>query len=312
MRVTLIVNTTASSVTPRARVVIQKALSADHDVEVVETARRGHASRIANGAARAGAEVVVVMAGDGTLNEAADGLAGTQTALAALPGGSTNVYARTLGIPDDPVEATGQLLTALANRSFRRIGLGAVNGRRFLFHTGVGFDAEVVKQVERRSFLKRWLAHPLFIFAAFTTRFRHFDHRHPHFDVVIPPRGGDGEGEVIEGCYFAIVQKTDPYTYLGRRPISLSPHTNVGTPLAITAFRTLTFGDVLPAAASAMWKGRLLRRNPRIDQRFDLTDFTVRAYTQVPYQVDGDYLGEAQELRFTYEPDLLTIVTPAR
>ena len=98
---------------------IQKALGAEHDLEMMETSRRGHAARLARGAARRGVEVVAVLGGDGTLNEAADGLVGTETALAPLPGGSTNVYARTLGIAHDPVDATTQLLGSLERRSFR-------------------------------------------------------------------------------------------------------------------------------------------------------------------------------------------------
>src|SRR4029453_3807917 len=146
VKVLLLVNSVASSVTPRSRVVIGKALSADHDVPVAETSPRGHAPPPAPGARGAG--------GAGTLNEAANGLAGTATALAPLPGGSTNVFARTIGLPNDPIEATGVLLDPLARHSIRRVGLGSVNGRYFLFHTGVGFDAAVVEQVERRSALK--------------------------------------------------------------------------------------------------------------------------------------------------------------
>lgn len=305
---TLIVNTTASSVTPRVRVVIQKALSADHDVEVVETARRGHAARLARGASKAGAEVVVVMGGDGTLNEAADGLSGTETALAPLPGGSTNVYARAVGYSNDPVEATAQLLDALANRSLHRIGLGVVNGRRFLFHVGVGFDAAVVEQVERRSFLKRYFAHPLFVFSAFTTWFRHYEHEKPRFSIDLPAGAGR---ETFDDGYFAIISKTDPYTFLGSRPFHVAPETTIETPLAVTLFRTLAIGTLLPAAASALWKGRLLARNPRIARRTHLHEFVVRGHGPVPYQVDGDYLGTADELRFTYEPESLTLVCPA-
>src|ERR1700730_12896677 len=113
MRLLLIVNTSASSVTPRGRVVIQKALGADCDVHMVETSRRGPGTRLAQGTAAEGIDVVGALGGDGTLNEAANGLAGTSTALAVLPGGSTNVFARTIGFANDPIEATGQLLVAL-------------------------------------------------------------------------------------------------------------------------------------------------------------------------------------------------------
>ena len=127
-----------------------------------------------------------MLGGDGTQNEAANGLAGTQTALASLPGGSTNVFARTIGLPNDPIEATGVLLDALAKKSIRRIGLGSVNDRYFLFHTGVGFDAAVVRQVERRDTYKRWFGHPLFIYATVVTWLRHYDRRHPHFRCGSP------------------------------------------------------------------------------------------------------------------------------
>src|SRR5690242_8170474 len=135
----LLVNSSASSVTPRGKVVIQKALSADHDVSVAETNRRGHATRLAQGAARDGFDVVVALGGDGTLNEAANGLAGTDTALAALPGGSTNVFARTIGMAPKISRAAPQLQAALARSdTMRTFGLGTVSNdaagvRHFLF-----------------------------------------------------------------------------------------------------------------------------------------------------------------------------------
>ena len=150
MKLLLIVNPSASSVTARTRIVIQKALSADHRLEVAATTRRGHATRLAQSAANDGMDVVVVLGGDGTLNEAANGLAGTDTALAALPGGSTNVFARTIGLPDDAVEATGALLDAIEAASIRRIGLGAINDRYFLFHAGIGFDADFKARLFQR------------------------------------------------------------------------------------------------------------------------------------------------------------------
>ena len=103
------VNSFASSVTARNTVVVHRALSRGHDVEIVETNRRGHATRFAHDAARRGVDVVIGFGGDGTLNEVATGIAGTDTALGVLPGGSTNVFARTLGLPNDPVAAVDQL-----------------------------------------------------------------------------------------------------------------------------------------------------------------------------------------------------------
>ena len=159
------VNSFASSVTARNTVVVHRRLSRDHDVEIVETNRRGHATRFAHDAARRGVDVVVGFGGDGTLNEVATGIAGTDTALGVLPGGSTNVFARTIGLPNDPVAAVELLADGIDAGDLRPIGLGQVNGRFFCFHTGVGYDAAVVATVERRASLKRWLGHPLFITA---------------------------------------------------------------------------------------------------------------------------------------------------
>jgi diacylglycerol kinase family enzyme len=304
VRVLLIVNTAASSVTLRSRVVIQKALAADHDLEVAETSRRGHAERLAHSAALDGTDVVAVMGGDGTLNEAANGIIGSQTALFPLPGGSTNVFAQTIGVESQPIDATAQLLAALGRRSFRRIGVGNVEGRRFLFHVGLGFDAAVVAQVERKAALKRYASHPLFVTSAFLTWFRHYDRSRPRFSVELD------DGEPVVGCYFGIVSKTDPYTFLGTRPISVAPDAGLETPLALTAFRTLSVGALIGAAASAMGSGRYIRRHPRISNRSAIHGMTVIGDGPFPYQVDGDYLGEADRLRIVYEPDALTIVMP--
>lgn len=328
MRLLLLVNSEASSVTPRSRVVIGKALSADHEVTVAETSRRGHATRLAQGAAADGLDAVVILGGDGTLNEAANGLAGSDCALAALPGGSTNVFARTIGLPNDPVEATGALLEALARGSIRRVGLGSVNGRYFLFHTGVGFDAAVVAQVERRGGLKRYAGHPLFLYAAVDTWLRHYDRSRPHFEVSFDVTGGaeaapevDDEtggharrrGDRVEDGYLTIVLNTSPYTYLGNRPLNLSPTTTLDRSLTAITLRTMASARLLPVIASALGTGRRLRRNRWVDYRTDLPAVEVRprgGTGRIPYQVDGDYLGEVEGLSFRHEPAVLNLALP--
>jgi diacylglycerol kinase family enzyme len=304
VRVLLIVNTTASSVTARKRVRIQQALGAAHDLEVAETSRRGHAARIARGAARRGVEVVAVLGGDGTLNEAADGLVGTETALAPLPGGSTNVYARTLGIAYDPLDATSQLLGSLERGSFERIGLGQVNGRYYLFHAGIGFDASVVSWVERHSAIKRYAAHPLFVVAAFDTWLRTYDHSHGRFVVTL------GSGEVIEGGTMAIVSKTSPYTYLGHRPLVVAPAAGLHTPLSVTVVQARHAPAMLSLAAAALLSPDALHRHPNVQHRDGVTQATITGTEPFPYQVDGDYLGEVTRLDFGYESDVLTLVVP--
>ena len=305
MRILLIVNAFASSVTARSMVVINKAFSADHDVNLVETSRRGHATRLALGAANEGYDAVVVMGGDGTLNEAANGLMGTDTALGVLPGGSTNVFARQIGLPNDPIEATGVLLDALATGSIRPIGLGTVDGRCFLFHTGLGFDAAVVEQVERRSSLKRYAGHPLFVYAGFATWFRHFDHSRPRMAVHL------GNGRVVDDAYLTIVLNTSPYTYLGNRGLDLMPEATLDNGLSVVALRTMDFVKTLGLIGSAIGSGRHLRSSRHAVLAHDLTELTVVGHGTFPYQVDGDFLGHAETLKFEHRPEALRLVVPA-
>jgi len=307
VRILLVVNATASSVTPRKRVVIQKALGADHQLEVAETSRRGHATRLARAASLDGFDVVAVLAGDGTLNEAANGLAGSDTALAPLPGGSTNVFARSLGIVNEAIDATSQLLSSLERDACKRVGLGKADGRYFLFHTGVGFDAEIVHQVERRSAkssFKRYAAHPIFFLATFDTWFRHYDHSRPRFDIELD------NGEVISDCILAIVSNTTPYTYFGTRPIVAAPDANLDRPLFLTAFRSRHAVTITRLGISALASGRTLHRHRSVAHRRDLTGFTIVGHGPFPWQADGDYLGEVERLPFRWEPNALKLVVP--
>jgi diacylglycerol kinase family enzyme len=308
VKVLLLVNTSASAVTARARVVIRKALSADHSVTMAETSRRGHATRLAQGAAADGLDAVVVLGGDGTLNEAANGLAGSSTALGVLPGGSTNVFARTIGMTNDAVEATEELLAAMAAgpQGRRRIGMGSVNGRYFLFNVGMGFDAAVVAQVEKRGALKRYAGHPLFVYAAFATWFRHYDRTRPRFAVR-----AEGAGIAVDGAGFAIVQNTNPYTYLGAIPLNTAPAAGFDRGLSLMAFRSIRFDVLVGAAASALRSGRHLRRSRRIVTADDLAAIDVTGFGPFPYQVDGDYLGEVERLELRHHPDCLDLFVPS-
>lgn len=284
---------------------IQKALSADHDVAIAETNRRGHAARIAQGATANGTDVVVAFGGDGTINEAANGVAGTTTALAPLPGGSTNVFARAIGLPNDPIEATGSLRNALASDEIRRVGLGRANGRYFLFHVGIGFDAAVVGQVERRAAMKRYAGHALFVYATFSTWFRHYDRSRPRFAVR------HDDGSIVDDGYFAVCLNASPYTYLGNQPLQLSPHAALERQLAMVTFRTLGLSKILWAGRLALGGGGL-GRLAYVDEHADVADIVVKGHAPFPYQVDGDYLGEVERLVLTHEPDALRLVTPSR
>jgi diacylglycerol kinase family enzyme len=302
LRIRLVVNAFASSVTARNTVIVHQVLSRGNDVDVVETNRRGHATRFSQDAARQGVDVVIGYGGDGTLNEVATGVAGTATALGVLPGGSTNVFARTLGMPNDPVLAVQQLADGINNRHIEPIGLGQVNGRYFCFHTGVGYDAAVVREVEKHGSLKRWAGHPLFIYAGVRTMSR-YDRSNPHFEVSF----ADGH-RVTEG-YFTIVLNTNPYTYLGNRPLDLSPAANLERGLVVITFKTLKVMAVLRSLGGAL-RGGGVKPSATLDVREDVSAFTVSHHEPFPYQLDGDYLGETKALDFRHVPDAIRLVRP--
>lgn len=300
----LIVNPSASSVTPRSQVLIQRTFNRDHDVELVETTRRGHATRLAEDAAARGFDGAIVLGGDGTLNEAANGLIDSDTALLPLPGGSTNVFARTLGLPDDPFDAAAVVLRAFEEKQMNRVGLGTANGRSFLFHAGIGFDAAVVEQVERNSDLKRYLSHPLFAYKAVATWARHFDRKNPHFRVEF------ADGTTIDDGYFMVALNTNPYTYLGSIPFDIAPEADLDRALAVVTIRSLRADHLLQVAAGALMGNPRLTAGRTIDHQSDLTTFAVTADEPFPWQLDGDFLGRLTRVEFTHRPNALLLVRP--
>ena len=324
LRILLIVNTAASSVTGRRRVLIHKALSADHEVRMIATQRRDHASKLARSAASDGADAVVVLGGDGTLNEAANGLVGSDTALAVLPGGSTNVFARILGLPDDPIDAVAGLLDALEGSAVEPIGLGSVNGRYFLFHCGIGFDAAVVAEVERRGPWKRWAGHPLFIYAAVATWLRGVDRRRAPLAVRYPnddagsasSAGGeeataddDPASDGADRGFVTMILNANPYTFLGDRPLDLVPEAALDAPLAAVTVTDLSLRRLLPLVGRALGSGDVgSSRGVRV--RTGLRSATVEADPPVPYQIDGDHLGSGRRFEIRWTPDALNLVVP--
>jgi len=310
LQILLVVNSFASSVTARNTVVVHQVLSRAHDVQIVETNRRGHATRFAQDAAHRGVDAVISFGGDGTLNEVATGVAGTSTAVGVLPGGSTNVFARTLGMPNDPVAAVHQMVDGLADpdRNIRPVGLGRVNGRYFCFHTGIGYDAAVVNRVERRAAMKRWAGHPLFIYAALRTWAVGYDRKQPHFELAFDGEEGDGP-EVVPDGYFTIVLNTNPYTFLGNRALDLSPEATLQLPLVAVTFRTMRAGVILRTLAGAL-RGGGVQSSRYVAEHTRVRHLVVAHDQPFPYQLDGDYLGETNRLEFTHEPDAVRLVFP--
>ena len=305
MKLMLLVNPYASRVDWKSRMTANSALIAGHDLTTVETTKRDDAIVLSRQAAEDGFDAVVVLGGDGTLNEAANGLAGTSTALGVLPGGSTNVFARTIGMASKMSRAATQLQAALGRPdSVRTFGLGTANERHFLFHLGIGYDAEVVAQVERRSDMKRRIGQAIFVYASFATYFKHYDHRSPSFALDFP------DGTSVEYGFFTICLNTNPYTYLGRRALYVTPDTGPERGLVTVTLRNLKVRTLLTVFGSALGKGEILRRSKRVDYHTDLPSLTVRGHRPFPHQVDGDYLGEAEELRVTHGETSIRLIVP--
>jgi diacylglycerol kinase family enzyme len=311
VQIRLVVNPHASTTTPQRCRLVEAALAARHDVSVVETERRDHATELTRSAIEDGVDAVAVLGGDGTLNEVANAMVGTRVVLFALPGGGTNVFCRTLGLPDDPVAAAEQLLEAHDRGSTRRIGVGTIDGtgpggrdrRHFVFHTGVGWDAAVVAVVERHSSLKRRLGHLLFVYAGLRTFLTTYDRRRPHFRLELD------DGTKVHDAFFAIVMNSDPYTFVGHRPFVVDPTNTADTAFTVVALRSMRVRHFLAVMAQAL-RGRGLSERPTLVLRRDVTGVTVRRTTSLPYQVDGDHLGDAAELRMHHRPDALSVVVP--
>lgn len=276
---------------------MRESLRRHHEVDVEFTASRADATKVTRNAVRGGAEAIVVVGGDGTLAETYPALAGGDVPLGVIPGGGTNVLARSLGIPEKTSAAIARLEQALG-RPPRRIGLGVANGRRFAFCAGMGFDAAAVRMVERRTRWKRSLSDLLYLGCALQA-FASMDRRRPALVVDLP------DGDVIEGVHHLMVGNSSPYTYVGALPLILMPGAHVDRPLALAAFHEMTLAFTLRMLVSALSGGQAIQTDPKVSVVHDLSTFAVRTTRPVDFQLDGDHAGSVTAVSFSYEPATL-------
>jgi diacylglycerol kinase family enzyme len=303
-RMLVIVNPYATTMSDRLKHLVVYALQGRYDVEAVDTQRSGHATELCREAANEGYDVVVAFGGDGTVNEAANGIAGSATPLTCLPGGATNVYCRMLGIPNDVVDATEHLLGIADDWHPRPVDLGMVNGRLFTFSAGAGLDASVVRRVDSHPRLKAQYGPLFYTASAMAVFLRRY--------VVHPPRMVvEVEGSEPVTGVSAFVQNADPYTYFRSRPIELVEGVELDSG---------DLGGVVLQRASAidiptvLW--RAMSRRAKIEKHRQVTGFrhvgriVVRSGDDrpVPIQVDGDYVGAHDEAVFTIRPNALRVV----
>jgi diacylglycerol kinase family enzyme len=304
-RMLVIVNPYASTVSDRLRNLVVYALQGRFEVDAVDTEARGHATELCREAAHEGYDVVVAFGGDGTVNEAANGLLGSPTPLSCLPGGSANVFGKMLGIPGDPVDATEHLLAMADDWHPRKVDLGVVNGRCFTFASGLGLDASVVERVDANPRLKARLGPWFFTWVAVSTFTRRYLLRPPRLTVRT------ASGEELDGVT-AVVQNGSPFTYFQNRPIEIAEGASLhsGTLAGGVLHRATPLTGASIAWRALSTHGRVVR-NRRITGVSDATGMTVTSADgrPVPLQVDGDYLGEVSEARFSVLPEALKVVS---
>jgi diacylglycerol kinase family enzyme len=309
-RMLIIVNPYATTVSDRLKNLVIYALQGRYEVEAVSTEAQNHATEIGREAQDGGYDVVVAFGGDGTLNEVANGLAGTDLPVGILPGGSTNVVCRTLGIPNDVVDATEHLLSLADDWQPRKIDLGKVDERHFVFACGVGIDATVVQRVDANPKLKSTAGPYYYSWAGVSGFYRKY--------LVNPVRVRaevDGR-EPAEGVT-AIVQNSDPLTYFASRPIRVCEGIAIddGT-LSMAVLKRATQRDMPTLIRRLFSESKPAARHRQVTHFDDVTHAVVETASKnkdgslrpFPLQVDGDYIGERTRVELGVSPGALTIV----
>jgi diacylglycerol kinase family enzyme len=302
-RMLVIVNPYATTVSDRLKNLVVYALRGRYDVHAVDTEARDHATELCRQAARDGYDVVVAFGGDGTVNEAANGLVGSDTPLCCLPGGRTNVYCRMLGIPTDVVDATEHLLGLAHAWHPRRVDVGRVNDRYFLFSAGVGLDASVVERVDAHPRLKARVGEWYYAWTGIQTFNRHY--------LVRPPRLEAELGDERVAGVTTIVQNAEPYTFFGNRPVHMGEGATLDSgDLAGVVLERASPIDVLTVSWRALSKRARLVRHRRVHGFAGMDQLRVRSADDrpLPLQVDGDYIGEVHEADFQALPKGMLVV----
>ncbi len=309
MRALLVVNPMATATSVAARDVLAHALASTVRLEVVETKARGHAAELARTAATDGLDVVVALGGDGTVNEVVNGLLADGPrpdlpALAVVPGGSTNVFARALGLPQDPLEATSALLDALASERQRTIGLGTADSdgerRWFTFNAGLGLDAAVVRRVDRCRAAGRRPTPGLFVREGFRHFLLHAERRRPGLVLERP-------GAEPEALGLALVCNAAPWTYLGDRPVQPAPRASFDAGLDLFGLRSLG------TLRTLRHLGQILATEPRpsgsrVLQVHDADQLVLSAARPQPLQLDGEDVGDRSRVVLRSVPAALRVV----
>jgi diacylglycerol kinase family enzyme len=303
-RMLVIVNPYATTMSVRLKHLVVYALQGRYDVEAIDTQRRGHATELIAAALGEAFDVVVAFGGDGTVNEVANGLAGSDTPLTVLPGGSNNVFCKMLGIPNDLVDATENLLGLADRWDPRAIDLGRINGRWFTFAAGVGLDASVVERVDAHPHLKAKFGAWYYTGAAIVTFLRSYVVNPPRLEIEIG-------GERVPGVS-AFFQNGETYTYFKSRPVDLveGARLDSGDLAGVMLTRARPY-DVPTVTFRALSGAARIAKHRGIRAFAGVREATVRSTDgrPVPLQVDGDHMSDETVAELSVGAGALRVVS---
>lgn len=310
MRTLLVANTFATSTDDAIQARVVNELSKHLEVTTVNTLARNDAIEIARSAQQKGFELVIGLGGDGTVNEIANGLLldgpnPEGPLLAAIPGGNGNVFARNMGLSENPMEATAQILNAINNHKFQEIGVGRIAtnniSRWFLFNAGIGLDAAVLAEMEARRASGKAVSDFSYATLALRELFARTDRKHGSLSLV------SDSGEVQRNAHFALIVNLAPWAYLGSKPLNPLPSASHHTALDVYAPTSLTVSAVLRLARQAI-AGKSAENDRNVIALTNQKQVHIQAESPLWIQVDGDVIAQSTELTATHIPNALRVL----
>jgi diacylglycerol kinase family enzyme len=284
------------------------------DLDVERTQYRGHARELA---AATRAELIIVLGGDGSINEVVngvmdirgqdgagpggDGSTGGPPLIAVIPGGGANVLARALGLPVDAAAAIRRVREVIAAGRYRTIGLGLAGDRYFTFSAGLGMDAETVREVERLRAAGRRESTPLFL-RTMMRQYYSTDRRRPALTLE-----RDGQPPISD-LFLTIITNRSPWTYFRDRPLLPVPNPDFNSGLDVLALRRIRLTTIFSAVGQMLYIRSRPPRGRDMSSVLGSESLTVRSARPIAFQVDGEYLGETKAVKFQFVPHALRVV----
>ena len=307
MRGILIVNPHATTMDGDTPELVARSLAGLVDLDVQHTRHRGHARELA---AEADADLVLVLGGDGAVNETVNGimsrpfrLSGQASPLiGVIPRGGGNVFARALGLPLDTGAAIGRIRDVIAAGSYRTIGLGLAGNRYFTFSADLGWDAEVMDEMDQLRETGRRQSTTLYLRTIVRQFFRGTDRRVPALTLE-----RDGQPPV-DGLFMTVVTNRSPWTYLGGRALLPVPNPDFNSGLDLLALRRLRLGTIVSLVSQLLWVRSRPPRGRHLLSMPGLESLVIRSARPIAFQVDGEYLGETKAVEFRFVPRAIRVV----